>query len=363
MCPSGTGFVDYVRVAVKAGDGGNGCSSFRREKYVPHGGPDGGDGGEGGSVIFEADPKLTTLIDVKYRRHIRAKRGGHGKGKNMNGRSGEDRIVLIPQGTVIADEDGPLADLKLPGQRFLAAAGGRGGAGNQHYATSTNQAPRKMTGGEPGEERKLTLELKLVADVGLIGLPNAGKSTLLRRLTHATPRIAPYPFTTLHPNLGMMELEEYKSITLADIPGLIEGASRGVGLGDRFLRHIERTRVLVHLIAPGGLDPPTLVPSAPAISSGEAGGEEIKIDEGTGAEAYRLIRNELLSYSAVIAEKPEIVVLTKIDLLPEPARDALLEELRDEGIDALAISSESGEGLDELRAAIGQVLEEAGVLK
>ena len=361
-----------MRVAVKAGDGGNGCSSFRREKYVPRGGPDGGDGGKGGSVIFEADPKLTTLIDVKYRPHIRAKRGGHGKGKNMNGRSGEDRVILIPQGTVIGDEDGPLADLKRPGQRFLAAAGGRGGAGNQHYATSTNQAPSKMTGGEPGEERKLTLELKLVADVGLIGLPNAGKSTLLRKLTHATPRIAPYPFTTLHPNLGMMELGDYKSVTLADIPGLIEGASRGVGLGDRFLRHIERTRVLVHLIAPDSADASALVKSAgldsPASAPASAAGdstppEEIKIEEGMGAEAYRLIRNELLSYSAVIAEKPEIVVLTKIDLLPDGARDAFLEELRDQGIDALAISSESGQGLDELRAAIAEVLEEAGALK
>lgn len=347
MSPSGSAFVDFVRLAVRGGAGGDGCSSFRREKHTPRGGPNGGDGGKGGDVWFEADPHLMTLIDIRYSPQVRAGRGVHGMGKNMTGREGEDRVVKVPQGTVVSDEEGPLADLTRPGQRFLAAAGGRGGRGNQHYATSTRQAPRNSTPGEPGQERRLILELKVIAEVGLVGLPNAGKSTLLRSLTHATPRVDAYPFTTLHPNLGIMELADYERVTIADIPGLIEGASRGAGLGDRFLRHIERTELLVHLIAPETSNPVDAEPDA----------ESIEIAASIAADAYRLVREELISYSHRIAAKPEIVVISKVDLLHPAAKEATIAHLRAAGIEALAISSQSGEGLGELKAAIAAALD------
>ncbi|MCL5270653.1 MAG: GTPase ObgE, partial [bacterium] len=316
-------FVDYARIYVKAGAGGNGCLSFRREKYVPHGGPDGGDGGDGGSVWLEASRELTILIDLKMKPMLRAERGHHGEGKNKTGRTGRDLVIRVPQGTVVSAEDGaPLADLVADGQRYLAAAGGKGGAGNQHYATPTNQAPRKFKKGEPGQERPLILELKLIAQAGLIGLPNAGKSTLLAHLTHATPRIAPYPFTTLHPNLGVMEIDALRRVTLADIPGLIEGASAGAGLGDRFLRHIERTGLLVHLVAPP--EPSTRSEDRePATSAAEAVADraeavadraETLADRAEAvAYAYDLVRRELEAYSPALAAKSEMVVLTKID--------------------------------------------------
>jgi GTP-binding protein len=317
--------------------------SFRREKHVPRGGPDGGDGGKGGDVWLEADADLATLIDIKYRPSIKAGRARHGQGAQKSGRDGEDKVVRVPLGTVISDEAGPLADLTQPGERYLVAAGGRGGLGNQHFATSTNQAPRRCYPGEPGQERALILELKLIADVGLVGLPNAGKSTLLAALKRATPKIDAYPFTTLHPNLGMMAIGEERAIAVADIPGLIEGASRGVGLGDRFLRHIERTGLLVHLIAPD--------PSIGERAAMDA--EEARIAGSIAAEAYRLVREELKTYSARIAAKPEIVALTKIDLIPEAARAAYLAGAEAEGAPKpIAISAATGEGLEALRAAI-----------
>jgi len=340
-------FVDYVQISVKGGDGGSGCVSFRREKHVPHGGPDGGDGGKGGDVWLEVDPKMATLLDIKFHSHIRATRGQHGKGKNMSGHSGDDRVVYVPMGTIVSDETGPLIDLTTGGQRFLAAAGGIGGPGNQHYPTPTNQAPRKVKEGAPGEERRLILELKLIADAGLVGLPNAGKSTLLKTLTHATPRIAPYPFTTIHPNLGMMEIDGDRSITLADIPGLIEGASRGVGLGDRFLRHIERTGLLIHLIAP---DNRILTEEGVDEESAEIGAQ-------MALDAYHLVRQELAAYSEKILLKPEIVVLTKIDLLPEHVQKTFQNAFRSEKIEPILLSSHTGEGTEALKEAIVNHLE------
>ncbi len=338
-------FVDYARIYVKGGNGGNGCISFRREKFVPHGGPDGGDGGSGGDVWLEATNNLATLVDLKLRPSLRAQRGSHGQGNQKTGRSGEDLTVRVPVGTVVVDEEGcVLTDLVHDGQKFLAAAGGRGGAGNQHYATPTNQAPRKHKDGEPGQERRLILELKLIAQAGLIGLPNAGKSTLLAHLTHATPRIASYPFTTLHPNLGVMDLDDLRRLTLADIPGLIEGAFAGAGLGDRFLRHIERTALLVHLVAP-----------PEETGSDEAAAEAV-------AYAYRLVRHELEAYSQKMVEKPELVVLTKIDLLTPDLREKLLGALRDLGLNPLAISAQTGEGLGELRMALVSRLDEMGLI-
>jgi GTP-binding protein len=342
-------FVDYARIYVKAGDGGNGCVSFRREKYVPHGGPDGGDGGAGGSVWLEACGSMATLIDLKLRPSLRATRGGHGEGKNMTGRTGEDLVVRVPVGTVVSDEEGaPLADLLADGQRFLAAAGGRGGVGNQHYATPTNQAPRKCKPGEPGQERGLILELKLIAQAGLVGLPNAGKSTLLSRLTHATPKIADYPFTTLHPNLGVMELDDLRRVTLADIPGLIEGAWQGAGLGDRFLRHIERTGLLVHLIAP---------------PEDHLDGEDPEAAREAVLYAHRLVRHELVAYSPAMGGKPELTVLTKADKISPGLCEALLEALRGEGLEPLAISALEGEGMEALRVALGLRLDAMGLVR
>lgn len=339
-------FVDHARIFVKAGDGGNGAVSFRREKFVPHGGPDGGDGGDGGSIWFEADRALVTLIDLKLKPNLRAENGRHGGGKQCSGKAGEDLVVRLPVGTCVVGEDGEeLADLTGHGQRWLAAAGGKGGLGNQHFATPTHQTPRRAYPGTPGQERTLVLELKLIAKAGLVGLPNAGKSTLLAALTHATPKIAAYPFTTLHPNLGVMEIDETRRATLADIPGLIEGAWQGAGLGDRFLRHIERTGLLVHLVAP---------PEDPT--------GDVAADAETLLYAWRLVRGELEHYSAKLAAKPELTVLNKIDLLGEPARCAYLDALRKQGLDPIAISGATGEGIDGLRRAIALRLDELGLL-
>jgi len=329
-------FIDYLKVHVKAGDGGSGRINFRREKFVPRGGPDGGDGGRGGNVVFEVDPKLGTLLDLKYHSNLEAKRGEDGGTNNCFGADGQGVLVRVPLGTVVSDEDGhQLADLTEPGQRWVAAKGGMGGLGNTHFATPTNKTPRYAQPGTEGQERTLILELKLLADVGLVGLPNAGKSTLLSKLTAATPKIAPYPFTTLSPNLGVMEFEDLTHMTLADIPGLIEGASRGVGLGDRFLRHIERTKVLAHLV----------------------GDEQGLFDPEDMLYKYDLVCEELAAYSPLLARKRQLVIVTKTDLADPDDVAQTLAAFRERGIEPLTISAFSGEGLDVLRQALRELVE------
>lgn len=319
-------FIDEAKIAVKAGDGGNGCCSFRREAHEPHGGPDGGDGGRGGSVIFQADPGLATLADYRYKRRLVAERGEHGRGKQQYGRSGADLIVRVPVGTLVKDEQGGLlADLCEQGQAYVAAQGGRGGRGNMHFATPTNRAPRRKEPGEEGEERTLVLELKLLADVGLIGKPNAGKSTLLSKITRAHPKIADYPFTTLVPQLGVAKpFEDHPGFTVADIPGLVEGAHAGVGLGLEFLRHIERTKLFLHLIdAANPLEDPL--------------------------EAYQQIRQELLRYNPDFESRPEWIVLTKIDLdLGQDSRKKLQNFFKKKRKKVFFISSIAGTGIQEL---------------
>ena len=292
-------FLDESRVQVKAGDGGNGCAAFRREKYVPFGGPNGGDGGRGGHVVFFADPQIQTLYDVGSVRTFRAPRGQHGQGSNCTGRDGEDLVVKLPVGTMVKDEEGQvLADLSEPGQTWIAAQGGKGGLGNQHFATARNQVPRKALPGLPGEEKALQLELKMVADVGLVGYPNAGKSSLLTALSRATPRIADYPFTTLSPNLGIVPAGEGYSFVMADIPGLIEGAAEGKGLGHQFLRHIERTRVLLFVVDPWN---PT-------------GAEETEAERAARVrEVVKTLRAELGAYHPRLLEKPWMVAVNKVD--------------------------------------------------
>lgn len=285
-------FIDEAMLEVFAGNGGNGCRSFRREKSVPFGGPNGGNGGDGGDVIVRADAGLSTLLDIRHRRHLRAGHGEPGRGKMQYGARGDDALLRLPVGTIIRDLDRGqmLADLVAHEQTVVVAYGGRGGRGNMHFASATHQAPEYAEPGRPGEHRRLALELKLLADVGLIGLPNAGKSTLIAAISHARPKIADYPFTTTVPNLGVVRLGVDRSFTVADIPGLIEGAHAGAGLGHQFLRHIERTRLLLHLI--DGTDPAHPDPH----------------------ESYQIIRRELGQFDPVLAERPEIVVLTKADL-------------------------------------------------
>src|SRR5262245_34935276 len=300
-------FVDRVVVYVKGGDGGPGCCSFRREKYVPRGGPDGGDGGDGGSVIVEAVAGTDNLADVAHRKHWRAQRGGGGRGDNCHGRYGKDLVIHVPPGTLIRDRDrgNILRDLSHDGERVTVAHGGRGGRGNRAFATATNRAPRETQPGTPGEERWLVLELKMIADAGLIGLPNAGKSTLLSRLSRATPEIADYPFTTKHPNLGLVTSGGEHCFVLADLPGLIEGAHTGIGLGHDFLRHAERTRVLIHLVEP--LPP----------------------DDSDPVENYRTIRRELELHDVALRQKPEIVCISKAELTgSEEVRGRLEQELK-----------------------------------
>ncbi|NLF73436.1 MAG: GTPase ObgE [Candidatus Anammoximicrobium sp.] len=321
-------FVDRVEIEVQAGDGGSGCMSFRREKYVPHGGPDGGDGGDGGSVVVIAREGVDSLTKLAHRRSWRAERGGRGEGANRHGRSGQDLTILVPPGTIVIDAENQfvLKDLTRNEERFVAARGGKGGWGNAHFKSSTNQAPREFTEGEKGERRRLIFELKVIADVGLLGKPNAGKSTLLSRLSKARPAIAAYPFTTKHPNLGRVQIDLDRSFVMADIPGLIEGAHTGVGLGLEFLRHVERAGILVHLIEP--------CPS-----------------DGTDAlDNYRTIRNELRQYNERLCTRPELVVVTKCEL-PGAAevRQRLVEELQRE---VLLISAVTGQGLNQLTAAI-----------
>ena len=322
-------FVDSARIRVQAGDGGRGCVSFRREKYVPKGGPDGGNGGQGGSVWLEVDPHVRTLLDCREQPRYRAGRGGAGSGNNRTGKNGEDLIVAVPRGTLVKDPESGvvLADLREPGARFLVARGGRGGRGNARFATSTRQAPRRADPGEKGEERPLDLELKLIADVGLVGLPNAGKSTLLSRITRARPKIASYPFTTLEPHLGIVDLGEERQFVVADVPGLIEGAHLGKGLGIQFLRHVERTRVLALLVDGSAEDP---------------------------AADASVVAHELAAHGAELAEKPRLLVLTKADLLPPEDRAGRASRA---GVEASVISAHTGEGVPELLEALWRRLE------
>jgi GTP-binding protein len=326
-------FVDRVVLYVKGGDGGRGCCSFRREKYVPRGGPDGGDGGDGGSVIVRAVAGSDNLAGIAHRKHWRAEKGGAGRGDNCYGRKGEDLVIQVPPGTLIIDRDrgNVLRDLTEAGQEVVVAHGGRGGRGNKAFATATNRAPRETEPGTPGEERWLVLELKMIADAGLIGLPNAGKSTLLSRLSQAHPEIADYPFTTKHPNLGLVTIDRDRAFVLADLPGLIEGAHSGVGLGHEFLRHVERTRILVHLVEP------------------------FPADGSDPVENYQVIRRELELHSKVLADKPEVIALSKAELTgSEDVRRRLEREL---GREVLAISAVTGQGLSRLVGKIAQVLD------
>jgi len=325
-------FIDEVRISVKAGNGGNGCISFRREKFIPKGGPDGGNGGRGGTVLIRADHHLNTLLDFKYKRHYKASRGEHGRGRNQEGKSGKDELMRVPCGTLIKDfgTGDLLADLTRSGDEFIVAKGGKGGKGNAEFATSTNQAPRIAEPGTPGEERELLLELKLLADVGLVGLPNAGKSTLISVISAAKPKIADYPFTTLTPNLGMVYYREGRSFTVADIPGLIQGAHKGKGLGTQFLRHIERTKVLVFLV--------------------EAVAKNPKKD-------YKILLDELGAFGENLLKKPRVVALTKKDI----ADEALIRKVKKlsfgRGIPVHCISAIAQEGLEGLLQDVWKRLE------
>ncbi len=330
-------FIDYVKIHVKAGDGGRGCVSFRREKYVPKGGPDGGDGGKGGNIIIKATKELNTLLDLRYQREYKAQRGEHGKGSNKHGRDGEGRIILVPVGTLIknAETEEVIADLDHHDAEVVAAKGGRGGLGNAHFATPTRQAPKFAQPGEKGEEKWLVLELKLLADVGLIGLPNAGKSTLISVISSAKPKIADYPFTTLVPNLGVVKLEDFRSFVVADIPGLIEGAHRGAGLGFQFLRHVERTSILLHLV-----DISDMLTTDPV-------------------EDFEKINRELVLYSPELLDKPMAVAGTKLDMAHDRVRlNRLKNYCRDKGLDFFPISSATGEGIKELVKYLSKRVEE-----
>ena len=335
-------FLDRVKLWLRAGDGGDGAATFRHEAHVPRGGPDGGDGGRGGSLILRVDAGQTTLRDFQVKRHFRARPGGRGERANRHGKNGEDLVLLVPPGTAVVDDaDGRLiADLVAPGQEAIVARGGRGGLGNVHFKTSTHQAPRHAQKGEPGEEREVSLELRLIADIGLVGLPNAGKSTLLAALTAATPKIADYPFTTLEPNLGVLDLlpadgtdDEERRVTVADVPGLIEGASLGAGLGHAFLRHVERTRVLVHVV------------------DGSAANPE---------RDYAIVRGELEAHDPLLLDKPTLVAFNKLDRpAAVEAWPAFRAARAAEGEPAVAIAAASGEGLPTLRRALAGVLPSA----
>ena len=298
-------FVDEAQILVTAGNGGNGCISFRREKFIPLGGPDGGDGGNGGSVWLQADENLNTLVDFRHQRMFRAQRGENGMGRQMYGKGGEDTTITVPVGTVVTnvETEEVIGDLTRHGQRLLVAKGGKGGLGNMHFKSSVNRAPRKALPGLPGEERTLRLELKLLADVGLLGFPNAGKSTFIRAVSAATPKVADYPFTTLYPNLGVVSVEPHRSFVIADIPGLIEGAADGAGLGSLFLRHVQRTRLLLHLV--------DMAPMEYGEDMGEGG------VQASPVEQVRAIEHELRKYDPGMLEKPRWLVLNKADLLFE----------------------------------------------
>jgi GTPase len=333
-------FVDEARISVQAGDGGNGSVHFRREKFIPKGGPDGGDGGDGGSVILRADARLLTLYDFRLKRHYAAQNGQHGMGRQMYGRKGDDLVLHLPVGTLVflEDEDGErlLTDLAEQDQEVVIARGGLGGKGNLHFKSSTTRAPRFAQPGQPGEAKNLRLELKLLADVGLLGLPNAGKSTFLSKVSAARPKIAPYPFTTLVPNLGVL-IDEYdpgKRLVIADIPGLIEGASQGQGLGMRFLKHVERTRFLLHILSAEDMD--TDNPWA----------------------GFELIDQELASFDEELALHPQVRVINKIDLLSEESLEAVKKRAQDEGKKIFFVSALTGEGLPELVEELWRMLEQ-----
>jgi GTP-binding protein len=329
-------FIDRVKIRVKAGHGGNGVTAFRREKFVPRGGPSGGDGGRGGDVWMVADSSLNTLLHLRYNPEHNAGRGLHGEGSDRSGREGGDEIVRVPVGTQVFDPrtNDLLIDLSDDGQRWLAARGGRGGFGNAHFATSTNRAPRYHQEGSPGEEFEFQLELKLIADVGLVGFPNAGKSTLISKVSAARPKIADYPFTTLEPHLGVVDLGDFRTFVVADIPGLIEGAHEGHGLGDRFLRHVERTKLLLHLVD---------------VSS--ASGRD-------SVEDYEVINRELAAYNEELGSRPQFVVATKTDALDEPERlENLRERVRQDHRSFFAISSATGAGVKDLTMAVGRELD------
>jgi GTPase len=328
-------FIDQVTISVKAGDGGDGCCSFRREKHLPLGGPDGGDGGRGGDVILQVDPNLSTLIDLRYKKLYQAENGKPGKGNQMTGRSGKDLIVSLPPGTLVKNKetDELLVDLKESGQQFVVVKGGNYGQGNIRFKSATNRAPKKFGTGKPGESCQLFLELKLLADVGIIGFPNAGKSTLISRISNARPKVAGYPFTTLVPNLGIVRLDEGESFVAADIPGLIEGAHKGKGLGHQFLRHIERTRLLLHLI------------------------DFSDIDSDNILDRYHKLQNELKAFSENLFEKPQILVATKLD---DPQSVINLEKvkpaMKEMNPSLIAISSVTGEGIEKLLWKINEGL-------
>jgi GTP-binding protein len=331
-------FLDRARIVVKGGDGGNGVTAFRREKFVPRGGPSGGDGGRGGSVFLESTVQLNTLLQFRFNPEYKAGRGRHGEGSNRHGRDGEDITVLVPVGTIVTDaETGDVVhDFSRAGERVNIAPGGRGGRGNAQFATSTNRAPRYHEDGQPGTTRTLNLELKLIADVGLVGFPNAGKSTLISRISAARPKIADYPFTTLEPNLGVVSYGDEGTFVVADIPGLIEGAHRGTGLGLEFLRHIERTKLLAHVIDMSGTGRDTV-------------------------EDFLTISRELELYKTDLLEKPQIVVASKMDALDEPAR---VEQLRaftsERGLDMFEVSAVTGQGIPQLINALGRRVEQVG---
>jgi GTP-binding protein len=336
-------FLDEVTITVRAGDGGDGAATFRREAHVPRGGPDGGDGGRGGSIYLRVDPGETMLREYRFKHHFRAGSGGRGEGSRRHGKSGEDLILNVPPGTVVRDAAtlDLLADLVSPDQNVMVARGGRGGLGNVHFATSTNRAPTHAQKGEPGDERRIQLELRLIADVGLVGLPNAGKSTLLKALSNAKPEIAAYPFTTLVPNLGILDLSavdpgDERRVTVADLPGLIEGASGGAGLGHAFLRHVARTRVIAHVVDLAADDP---------------------------ERDYQVIRDELAAHDPKLLEKVNLVIANKLDL-PEaaPNKAAFAKRRKKEGLEFVVISAQTGDGIDDLIKALAQLLPDAATL-
>ena len=333
--------VDEAEITVTAGNGGNGCVGFRREKFIPLGGPDGGDGGDGGSVWLVADENLNTLVDFRHQKQFRAQRGEDGRGRQMYGRGGEDVVIAVPTGTVVhsVDTDEVIGDLTAHGERLLVARGGKGGLGNMHFKSSTNRAPRQSTPGTPGEERRLRLELRLLADVGLLGFPNAGKSTLIRAVSAATPKVADYPFTTLYPNLGVVSVEPARSFVIADIPGLIEGAADGAGLGALFLRHIQRTRLLLHLVE---IEP---------------------LDGSDAVEQVRTIERELEKFDAGLLDKPRWLLLNKADLIPaEDARALAARIVSELGWSApwFIVSGLAREGTREVMRKVQAHLDEMG---
>lgn len=327
-------FIDEAIITVQSGDGGRGCVSFRREKFIPRGGPDGGDGGKGGDVVFITTSRKRTLYQFRFQKHFKVKNGAHGQGKRKTGKTGQDLVIELPPGTLVTDtETGQIIkDLIEPGERLVLAKGGRGGQGNARFKTSTNRSPRFAQPGEPGETKKVKLELKLLADVGIIGLPNAGKSTLITTVSSARPKIGNYPFTTLTPSLGVVETDRGEPFVVADIPGLVKGAHKGTGLGTRFLRHIERTRILVHLV------------------------DVSAIDSDDPLHDYNTINKELAKYNQKLAEKPQIVVLNKIDL-PDTRKAAKTFQSAAKGKKVTLISALTGKGVDDLKLQIVQLLD------